>query len=409
VNNVILDGRERYRSLSKQFENELAAIRELPGCERFLLGPAESELKDAATGGPIVVFNVSEIRSDALIVTSHGIRAIRLELLSQAELEAYCERFLNAIYVLHREDYIKARRELNAVLSWLWDVAVGPILSVLGFLETPRDGETWPRLWWVGSGLLNLLPLNAAGYHNGSSKNAIDRVISSYTPTIKATVYARQRQSALYNVLDQRVVLIGMPKTPGESDLYFVEEELRVLQSLVPAKALTLLNPTKEKVLSEIKTSQIVHLSCHGRSELDPSKSMLLVEDWRTSPLTVSDITALNIPLPQFAYLSACHTASNRDLRLRDEALNLVSATQLSGFPSVVGTLWQIGDRHSVDVVVEVYRWMLIDGQSFDNQRAAEGLHHAVRRLRNATRVRWSKKKGHEDPLIWVPYVHYGI
>jgi hypothetical protein len=43
-----------------------------------------------------------------------------------------------------------------------------------------------PRLWWVATGVLAVLPLHAAGYpdagEGGRPRTVIDRVISSYTP-----------------------------------------------------------------------------------------------------------------------------------------------------------------------------------------------------------------------------------
>src|SRR5437016_4796016 len=72
------------------------------------------------------------------------------------------------------------------LLKWLWTVAVGPILHELGFTAPPDQNEVWPRVWWVRTGLLSVLPIHAAGYHDlGPSNAAIDRVICSYSPTVK--------------------------------------------------------------------------------------------------------------------------------------------------------------------------------------------------------------------------------
>ena len=288
---------------------------------------------------------------------------------------------------------------------------------MLPFLQSLRNLDSlnyrlsqasWPRVWWVGNGLLNFLPLHAAGDSDRSTENALDRVISSYTPTIKALKYARERQLKVDKIEEQTMLLIGMPTTPEESDLKFVREELKKILDLISLKVRRpLLYPTRATVLARIKNHQIVHLSCHGRSELDPSQSKLLLKDWKNAPLTVSDIMSVNMQHPQFAYLSACHTSSIRDVLLLDEALNLVSAMQLAGFPSVVGTLWQVSDRQSVEVAGDVYKWMLMENGKFDNRRSAEGLHHAIRKLRRNTSARLSKGRG--DPMIWAPYVHLGV
>src|SRR5271170_1072429 len=120
---------------------------------------------------------------------------------------------------------------------------------------------------------------------------------------------------------------------------------------------------------------------------------MLLLNDWQSTPLTVSDITSLNVQVAQFASLSAYETASIRDHCLLDKSIHLGSAMLLAGYPSVVGTLWRVTDKHCVNVVKEVYSWML-QGNKLNNQRAAEGLSRAVRAIRDkTTNVPRSSKK----------------
>ena len=85
---------------------------------------------------------------------------------------------------------------MKVILEWLWDVAVKPVLDELGFTQIPQLDEVWPRVWWVGSGLLNILPIHASGYHDSTPpQTALDRVISSYAPTVKSLAYARERGS----------------------------------------------------------------------------------------------------------------------------------------------------------------------------------------------------------------------
>ena len=410
LTHMIRDSGKVRRSLSKRFDDQLQIIRTLPGCERFLLGASELQILEAAQTGAIVVFNISDIRSDAFLV--YGcVRSFKLSQLSLSDLEAYAARFLTAIGDLYSTDYMKARREVNRVLMWLWNVAVGPILEELGFTHSPQPGQTWPRVWWVGSGLLNILPLHAAGNHE-SDVNALDRVVSSYIPTIKALTYARERQSRTNNLEKQKVVIVGMPETSSESDLPFVKDEMNMLQELIPRciNCTVLACPTRESVLNTIIDHQVVHLACHGRSRLDPSQSMFMLKDWKSSPLTVSDIISRNLPNSQFAYLSACQTAKMEDFQLLDESISLACAIQLSGFPAVVGALWQVSDRESVELSRNVYEWMLGAGDKFDNARSAEGLHRAVRLLRDKTRfVKGLTGRGRNDPIVWAPYIHLGI
>ena len=245
----------------------------MPRFERFLLAPSISELKKLADRGPIVVFNVSNIRSDAILIDQHDIRSIQLPLLTYDDLVAYSNQFIHAIQA-NIDSYRRAKVELKNVLEWLWDVAVNPILAELGFL-TPLPTQIWPRVWWVASGLLNLLPIHAAGYHDISPPQAaIDHVISSYTPTIKALKFAMERLRRGPEVIIQKAILVGMPQTPEYGDLSFAAQEIEELQQLLSGHIETTVveQPTKERVLSILSQHQILHLSCHGTiSEADPS------------------------------------------------------------------------------------------------------------------------------------------
>jgi CHAT domain-containing protein len=197
-----------------------------------------------------------------------------------------------------------------------------------------------------------------------------------------------------------------MPITPEQRNLPSVETEVKDLEnrlSKAPINTRIIRNSTRTEALSELSQYAIVHFACHGYSADDPSRSSLLLEDWKTAPLTVSDLTALNIESAKFAYLSACHTSTTKNFRLLDESISLSSAIQLSGYPSVVGSLWQVDDNHSAKVARDVYAWILGDGR-LDVQRSAEGLHKAVHGLRD--RMRFRRKN---DPLAWAPFIHVGI
>ena len=406
---------ERRRDLAKQFDTMLNSIRAIEGFQQFLLGPSKFELLTMAEAGSIVIFNVNEIRSDAIIVNKEDIRSLPLPLLTYTELIAQINLFLDAMRASLKN--YSGPKAIGRILEWLWDAAVGPALTELGFIQVPPGNRGWPRVWWVSSGLLNWLPIHAAGYHESKSSppnTAIDRVISSYTPTIKALAYARERKQGIKTSLGQNAALIGMPKTPDLKDLPFVESELKALQELLPSQIQTTVvqSPTRDKVLSTIRDHQVVHFACHGLSSVDPAQSKLALTDWKTMPLTVLDLTALNVQSGQFAYLSACHTANTRDVRLLDESINLASAIQLAGYPSVVGTLWTVSDQHSAEVAREVYASMLVDDHGFkmDPQKAASGLHWAARRLRDDTRtIPGFSRKVPSNPHVWAPYIHLGI
>ena len=400
--------------LFRQFEGLLKRIRTLEGFELFLLGLSKADLELATRNGPIVILNSSDIRSDAIILTREDVRSLPLPQLIYTEAQNNVEAFLRAIMNSGLIGYSKSRREVTRVLEWLWDVAVGPVLSELGFIETPSQGQVWPRMWWIGCGLLTLLPIHAAGYHNSNPpQSAIDRVISSYTPSVKSLVHCVEHVLNTRTLQTQKFLIIGMPKTPGWKDLPFVQDEIEELQKLasMAVPPTVMYKPTRAMVLSTLSDQQIVHLACHGDlSVFDPSQSRLVLEDWETESLTISDLMELDIPLSQFAFLSACHTAGTGDYSLLDESVTLASAVQLAGYPSVVGSLWRVEDKQSVQVVKEVYKWMLQGAEKIDAELAAEGLHWAIHLLREKTRNEpGMSRRVPSNPLVWAPYIHSGV
>lgn len=397
----------RRHTLWPEYQKILSEIRRLNGFENFLLGPLESELRKVAKKGTIVVLNES-VRCDALIVTETDIYCLPLPNLKHDELERKANAFTRALRELRISTYSSTSRLVRQVLEWLWDVAVNLVLDYLGINERPDKNQEWPRVWWITTGLLNMFPIHAAGYHKqGCTKNTLDRVISSYTPTIKALQHARERAWKAANINAPKVVVTAMPTTPSLRDLPCVNLEVKEIERLLPQFVKKILDrPTKQEALRELDGCQIAHFACHGQSNFrDPSQSCLILTD---GPLTVANLISLKLSQCQLAFLSACHTVDNQANNLLDEGLHLGGACQLAGFPHVIGTLWQVQDSYAATIVRNVYEGMSA-GESVDFASSAEFLHHAVRSLREESRhVQGMSKQTENDPLIWAPYMHMG-
>ena len=189
-----------------------------------------AELLAAAVAGPVVVVTVSRFGSHALIVTGGGVLdAVPLPGLTPQTVYDRVVAFLGALEdsqspAAGAGDRVAAEQRLTDTLGWLWDALAGPVLDRLGITGPPGDGQRWPRLWWCVSGLLSFLPVHAAGHHDTRSDAApatvIDRVISSYTPTLRALTHARRPGPATTGGGDRpgtgdRVVAVAMPHTPA--------------------------------------------------------------------------------------------------------------------------------------------------------------------------------------------------
>jgi hypothetical protein len=406
---------QRRHALAGEWDDLIARIRSRPGFSRFLSPPSRADLLAHATDGSIVILNVSQIRSDALVLSPAGLRTVHLPDAGPAAVVHAVETFLGAVAAADAPGaaasgaYTAADAEISAVLRWLWDAVTGPVLDALGHRARPALGEPWPRLWWSPTGLLSLLPLHAAGYHaeRGSPHppTVLDRVVSSYTPTVRALAHARSRLATPAGSASAeagaRVLVVSMPQTPGlpDGELPGAAAETHVLERLFP-QATVLSGPAarRDAVVAALHDHRWVHFACHSRT--DPhglADSDLILHDHDARPFTVADIARLDLRGAQFAFLSACDTA-RADLRLPDEAVHISSAFLLAGFGSVVGTLWSIDDDTAVQITRSVYTAMAHGGPQ-DSGAAAVALHRATLRARSQ----------HPDsPSLWAAHIHVG-
>jgi CHAT domain-containing protein len=404
---------ERRITASKRFNEIIDKIRSDDKIKRVFLGPSKDELQSLSDSGMIVVINVSSIRSDALIVTKNRTWHYHLQDLHQADV---LEQAQNYLETLEKDTPIgrkKTNRSLHSIFKWLWDAVVGPILSELCIVGKAQE---WSRIWWIPVGLMSIFPIHAAGDHSGKTdKNTLDQVISSYATTIRSLSHSRRIKKRQIPTSSTKAVFVAMSSTPNQNDLIFAGAEVTQLLSKIPDDFITKVvfrSPAyKHDVLPALQDCNIAHFSCHGIVDyLDPSNSSLLLSDWETSPLTVADINALKITKAQLAYLSACHASSNRVLDLLDEGIHLTGAFQMAGFPQAIGTLWQVDDERSGVISQMVWDSMLNADGTVDFGKAAEGLHHAVRTLREQTRwVDGVEIRFSDQPIVWAPFIHMGI
>ena len=400
----------RYEA-SKKFDDIITKIRSHDRFKNFLLGPSSNELKQIAIHGPIVFINASLFGSDAFLITHDNITHLPLPRLTFSDLETKSKALLQSLDNTDRKKFNHYNKLMTETLEWLWDVVVEPILVELGFTETPENDNAWPHVWWIPVGWLSLFPIHAAGYYSiHGRKTALDRVISSYTPTVRALHHARDQIKQLSTIRSQIVLMVNMPTTPNQNPLPFVDKEINAIDNLLPGsiKRIKLRHPIKSEVVDIIRQCSVAHFACHGsvNNHLEPQ---ILLKDWETNPFSVVDMVGIKLDQVQLAYLSACHAANNRNLALLDEAVHMAGACQLAGFPTVIGTMWQIPDEQSATVAECVYRAMLTEDDKLDSRKAADGLHFAIRKIMIREESKRAKgSKLFDGPMAWAPYIHVG-
>lgn len=398
--------------LSQQWDRLLERIRQREGLREFLQPPRIEELREQAAYDPVVYITVGDQRGHALIVRGEpGSRAVRALALpaevTASTLHTKAFAFREAQRTAADQDQSArerraAQRRMLDILGWTWDNITEPVLRHLGHTAAASEHGPWPRIWWCPVGLVALLPLHAAGHDADASRgdSVMDRVISSYTPSIRALAYVRERSP---EALDSALV-VAVPDAPGCSPLDSAAVEVEIVRTFIP-DAEVLPSPGDESdqgsVLEAFQRHGIAHLACHGLADWrDPSRSRLVLHDHQTRPLTVHDITKLRLESAQLAYLSACSTTDTNALQA-DESTHLTAAFQLAGYRNVVGTLWPINEQAATAVARDFYTILTNNGTMRPAlDKVAEALHQATRSQR---------KRTPSLPTRWAPFTHYGV
>ncbi|MFE2489473.1 CHAT domain-containing protein [Streptomyces mirabilis] len=399
----------RRAALNEQWDALLEEIRQRSGLAGFQRPTPIAELCRHADQGPVIYVTAEETRAHALIVRNgpgEPVRVVDLPAaVTRATVVQQADAFRTALRVTtDRQQPARARRDAQQhmldVLTWTWTNITEPVLNCLGHTGPPPEGQPWSRVWWCPVGMVTMLPLHAAGRHESTTpaETVMDRVISSYTPTIRALAHARRDGSGT-----QSALVIAVPDAPDCPPLDCAVQEAGIVRDFIPETAVLPAPGAvtgRDTVIEALRRHGIVHLACHGYADLrDPSASRLLLHDHAVNPLTLHAITRLDLRHARLAYLSACST-TNTNPDQADEATHLTAAFQLAGYRSVIGTLWPINDRTAITVARDFYTSLTADRtKPVDPGLAAEALHHAVRKLRDKTPAL---------PSRWAAYIHSG-
>ncbi len=407
-----------------EFDKLEHEIRCLPGLSRFQLPPSSDQIMSMASIGPVVCFNVTEFRSDAILITKSKISSTQLSNLRYSDLESMAQLLTGANRVT-ASNYLGSKVERNRplldLLRWLWKVAVKPVLEDLDLLIQPQlDLRKLPRVYWMASGAMGMMPLHAAGIHeSGSTENTMSHIVSTYITTLNAFAYARERSSKRIKFSEQRLFVVAMPTTPGKRPIKAMEE-VGVIEKVYARFGAcsgpdVLKHPSESDVKEKMPQCTVAHFACHGNSDAgNPSKGGLFLGHADASVaehLSIAELTAMR---PQDAYLSACSTAENLAEELVDEVIHTASRFQLLGFPHVIGTLWEAGNKEALEIAREFYGSLI--GSSVRKKdealsdTVAYSLHEAVQTLRESGTVGVRKRSDpQKDVISWAPFIHIGV
>ena len=368
------DQHDRVYRLNLELQKVVFKIRELPNLARFLLPTLFSDLRRAASEGPVVIVNASKYSCDALVVFADK-DPVHIPLSVTREDVQKLSLALRVLTKLSKtEEPMEMQRRFMSFLRELWDAVVFPIVN---FLRTACPSQS--RIWWCPTAEFCLLPLHAAAPYRKGEKGVPQLFISSYATTLNALIRARRR-SSLDSAAQRRVVAIGQAQAHGSNELLCVSTELTNIGQLVDGLAtFTRIeggNSCVSNVTDELRKNEWVHFACHGiANQKQPFESAFALHD---GPFTVQHIIQCSLENPEFAYLSACHTTVG-DKESPDEMIHLASAMQFSGFRSVIGTMWAVDDAQTNKITSAFYKHMKDESGRLDYTRAAMALRKTMR------------------------------
>lgn len=379
--------REQRRDAVRRLTEVVDRIHKLPGFADFLQPPGLDDLLDSDTKNPVVIVNVSKFRCDAILLAGPTPRLVPLTLraddVDRMAIELHQAVVTAADLTVPNETRAAAEDQVTQVLDLLWTAVARPVLDCL----TPADHNG--AIWWIPTGALALLPLHAATAAD-LSDSVLDRVVSSYAPTLTALAHARRRLRGLGRERTPVVVVSSHQDERSRPLHHAIEEatELAEQHGVVPVDAAAV---NRNDLLTAIATASDLHVALHAVSDPeDPSRSRLRTG---ASHLTVTEIASLTIDHAWLAYLSACETTLTT-AELADEAIHLTAAFQLAGFPHVVGTLWRIPDAVAARAARMFYRELRRTGGS-----PSSAAHQTTLHLRDRYR---------DSPATWAGYLHAG-
>lgn len=203
--------------------------------------------------------------------------------------------------------------------------------------------------------------------------------------------YARRRRpltkaSSWTGLSAPRVDYADVPELPG------VREEMRQIADFFDSPNYNLESPaSSHDLLGLTGHRDVLHIACHGVFDPQaPLLSRLLLAD---RSVFAFEIMLAKLDVDQ-VILSSCETAESR-AHLGGHLQSIASAFLQAGVRSVIGALWPVDDRTTMEFLTRLYDSQLQGGRSL-----AEGIREAQ------VSVRADESAQH--PYFWAPFALFG-
>jgi CHAT domain-containing protein len=293
---------------------------------------AESLERAAAVGHPVVFFAVTRDGGSALVVDGAREMAVTLPQLSSATLLDASRPYLVGL----RRGTARLRA-VETMCATLWDLAIGPVVAAIGHPEA---------MTLVPSSMLVMLPLHAACQRDGERRRyLLDVTTVSVAPNTDAI---QRGVAAPLRPRPRSTLLVAEPRPSTAPALPGADAECAVVRRLLKPNECIGQAATKENVLAQISSHELLHFACHGvASPADPlASAVLLAGDER---LEARDLAERELSA-RLVVLAACETAFP-GLLIPEEAIGLPTSLLASGAASVIASLWPVADWSTAELM----------------------------------------------------------
>ncbi|HEV7768135.1 MAG TPA: CHAT domain-containing protein [Thermoanaerobaculia bacterium] len=327
-------------------------FRELAGND---LTPPDAQRR-LPPGTFLVQYSIEDERTHTWILSNRSFVALT-QRVGHSTIERWTSRIQNGAP-------LQKTPGLNEILTTAYDQLIALPLAAIAQMPGGREIQ---RLVIVPDGAMHGLPIVALR-DRISGKYLIERVPIEFAGSTKLYINSLEQNARLLSAQAPSVLAIGNPAfdetLPFAKDMDPIpssEQEATEIDQLYKPNSLLLTKgaATAPEFFAQAPNYTIVHIAAHALVNARvPSQSLLLLapSNQHNGLLTASELLInLHLDRTRLVVLAACSSAGGRPVGLEGVA-PLVRPLLGAGVPAVIGSLWDVNDTTSKQLMVSFYR-----------------------------------------------------
>lgn len=322
------DSRRAIIEEKKRYEPELASLVSVSALTlpevQAIMDPESTILEYFLTEKGTIIWLISPNESEVFQVDISG-----------DSLKTLVEKFRDTIVNLGSTEKLSRR---------IFDLLISPVQSKISTID----------LVIIPHGILHYLPFQALQSEKG--KYLLENYRIRYLPSASVLKYLKPK----VRPFGERLLALGNPTTDrsGYSPIPLSETEVRKIAGIYDESHVLIGKDATEERFRELAPKyDILHLACH--SELNSSyplfSGLLLASGGEyDGELDVHELFTIDLNA-YLVVLSACETGMGH-LTTGDELVGLSRAFIYAGTPSILSSLWKVGDESTAYLMSQFYK-----------------------------------------------------